>query len=82
MFPTIFTLAIEGLGKHTSWGSGILCMAIIGGAIVPVVQRALADQIRIHYGHIVASRPFATSTSPGTGSGERPRSRRWSDWHD
>jgi FHS family L-fucose permease-like MFS transporter len=55
MFPTIFTLAIGGLGKHTSQGSGILCMAIVGGAIVPVVQGALADQIGVHYGFIVAA---------------------------
>ena len=54
MFPTIFTLAIEGLGKHTSQGSGILCMAIVGGAIIPVVQGALADAIGIHHGFVVA----------------------------
>jgi len=55
MFPTIFTMAIDGLGKHTSQGSGILCMAIVGGAIVPVVQGGLADRIGIHYGFIVAA---------------------------
>jgi MFS transporter, FHS family, L-fucose permease len=55
MFPTIFTLAIDGLGKHTSQGSGILCMAIVGGAIVPVLQGALADKIGIHYGFIIAA---------------------------
>ena len=55
MFPTIFTLAIEGLGKHTSQGSGILCMAIVGGAIVPVAQGALADAIGIHHAFIVAA---------------------------
>ena len=55
MFPTIFTLAIDGLGKHTSQGSGILCMAIVGGAIVPVVQGALADAIGIHYGFVIAA---------------------------
>jgi FHS family L-fucose permease-like MFS transporter len=49
MFPTIFTLAIEGLGKHTGQGSGILCTAIVGGAIIPVVQGAFADQIGIHH---------------------------------
>ena len=43
MFPTIFSLAISGLGKFTSQGSGILCLAIVGGAIVPVMQGALAD---------------------------------------
>lgn len=43
MFPTIFTLAVDGLGKHTGQGSGILCMAIVGGALVPVLQGAIAD---------------------------------------
>ncbi len=47
MFPTIFTLALEGLGRHTGQGSGILCMAIVGGAILPVVQGAFADTIGI-----------------------------------
>jgi FHS family L-fucose permease-like MFS transporter len=45
MFPTIFSLAINGLGKHTSQGSGILCLAIVGGAILPLVQGGLADNI-------------------------------------
>jgi MFS transporter, FHS family, L-fucose permease len=55
MFPTIFTLAIEGLGKHTNQGSGILCMAIVGGAVVPVVQGALADMpsIGLHHCFII-----------------------------
>ena len=49
MFPTIFTLAIDGLGKHTGQGSGILCTAIVGGAIIPVIQGAFADNIGIHH---------------------------------
>lgn len=49
MFPTIFTLAIEQLGRHTGQGSGILCMAIVGGAIVPVLQGYFADTIGIHH---------------------------------
>lgn len=53
MFPTIFTLAVDGLGKHTGQGSGILCMAIVGGAIVPVLQGMLADQIGIHHAFIL-----------------------------
>jgi FHS family L-fucose permease-like MFS transporter len=53
MFPTIFTLAIDGLGKHTSQGSGILCMAIVGGALIPWLQGKLADAIGIHYGFII-----------------------------
>eukprot|EP00487_Bulimina_marginata_P011773 TRINITY_DN7622_c0_g1_i1.p1 TRINITY_DN7622_c0_g1~~TRINITY_DN7622_c0_g1_i1.p1 ORF type:complete len:281 (+),score=80.12 TRINITY_DN7622_c0_g1_i1:295-1137(+) len=47
MFPTIFSLAINGLGKHTSQGSGVLCLAIVGGAIVPLIQGVLADSIGI-----------------------------------
>ena len=43
MFPTIFTLAIDGLGKYTSQGSGILCLAIVGGAIIPMIMGVLAD---------------------------------------
>lgn len=45
MFPTIFSLALEGLGELTSRGSGLLCMAIVGGAIVPLLQAVLADGI-------------------------------------
>ncbi|MDD5266010.1 MAG: L-fucose:H+ symporter permease [Methylococcales bacterium] len=47
MFPTIFSLAVNGLGKHTGQGSGILCSAIVGGAILPVVQGLFADRIGI-----------------------------------
>jgi len=43
MFPTIFTLGISGLGKLTSQGSSLLIMAIIGGAIIPLIQGMLAD---------------------------------------
>jgi MFS transporter, FHS family, L-fucose permease len=53
MFPTIFTLAIDGLGKLTGKGSGLLVMAIVGGAIIPVAQGALADTIGIHTAFIL-----------------------------
>lgn len=53
MFPTIFSLAIRGLGKHTGQASGILCMAIVGGAIIPVVQGLIADSIGIHHAFIL-----------------------------
>ena len=43
MFPTIFSLALEGLGARTPQGSGLLCMAIVGGAVVPVVGGMIAD---------------------------------------
>jgi FHS family L-fucose permease-like MFS transporter len=53
MFPTIFTLAIEGLGKRTSEGAGVLCMAIVGGAVVPLIQGFLADYIGILYSFLI-----------------------------
>ena len=43
MFANIFTMSMEGLGKFTGEGSGILCMAIVGGAVVPVITGMLAD---------------------------------------
>ena len=47
MFPTIFSMALHRLGKLTGNGSGILCMAIVGGAIVPFIQGMVADSIGI-----------------------------------
>jgi FHS family L-fucose permease-like MFS transporter len=49
MFPTIFTLAIEGLGPLTGDGSGLLVAAIVGGAIIPELQGLIADRIGIHH---------------------------------
>jgi len=49
MFPTIFTLAIEGLGPLTGDGSGLLVAAIVGGAIIPELQGLLADRVGIHH---------------------------------
>jgi FHS family L-fucose permease-like MFS transporter len=43
MFPTIFSLASEGLGRRTHEGSGIICIAIVGGAIVPLLLGQVAD---------------------------------------
>ncbi len=43
MFPTIFTLASEGLGSRAHEGSGIICIAIVGGAIVPLITGYAAD---------------------------------------
>ena len=37
MFPTIFSLASEGLGPRATEGSGIICVAIVGGAVVPLL---------------------------------------------
>lgn len=43
MFPTIFSLATKNLGKFTSEASGLICIAIVGGALVPPIQGFMAD---------------------------------------
>lgn len=43
MFPTIFSMALHKLGPATGQGSGLLCMAIVGGAILPFAQGLMAD---------------------------------------
>ena len=43
MFPTIFTLACEKLGARTADGSGIINVAIFGGAVIPLLTGAIAD---------------------------------------
>ncbi|MAF14573.1 MAG: glucose/galactose MFS transporter [Marinomonas sp.] len=53
MFPTIFSLALKGLGVNTSRGSGLLCLAIVGGAIVPVMQGGLADSIGLQVSFVL-----------------------------
>jgi FHS family L-fucose permease-like MFS transporter len=45
MFPTIFTLGIEGLGARTPAASGLLCMAIVGGAVIPPLTGLLGDHV-------------------------------------
>jgi FHS family L-fucose permease-like MFS transporter len=45
MFPTIFTLAIKGLGKYTEQASGLLCTAIVGGAVIPMAFGFITDTI-------------------------------------
>jgi FHS family L-fucose permease-like MFS transporter len=43
MFPTIFSLASEGLGKRAAEGSGVIATAIVGGAVIPYLTGSLAD---------------------------------------
>jgi FHS family L-fucose permease-like MFS transporter len=49
MFPSIFTLGVAELGPLTGDGSGVMIMAIVGGALIPVAQGAIADRIGIHH---------------------------------
>ena len=53
MFPTIFSLAITGLKQYTSQGSGILCLAIVGGAILPLLQGVFADSFGVQIAFIL-----------------------------
>jgi len=43
MWPSIFSLAITGLGKYTSQGSAFLIMMILGGSVIPPLQGKIAD---------------------------------------
>ena len=49
MFPSIFTLGVAELGPLTGDGSGLLIMAIVGGALIPFMQGWIADNIGIHH---------------------------------
>ncbi len=53
MFPTIFSLGVAELGPLTGNASGILNMAIVGGAVVPLLQGVIADRIGIHHAFFV-----------------------------
>lgn len=59
MFPTIFSMALHRLGKFTGQGSGILCMAIVGGAIVPFLQGYMADQAGLHLSFYIPAACYA-----------------------
>ena len=60
MFPTIFTLASEGLGTRAAEGSGVICVAIVGGAIVPLVTGNAADLWGLKYALVVPAACYAT----------------------
>jgi len=53
MWSNIFTLAIKGLGNYTSQGSSILVMFIVGGALLPPIQGALADVVGVQLSFFV-----------------------------
>ena len=53
MFPTIFALAVDGMGERTPQASGIICLAIVGGAIVPLATGAVADHVGLKLAMLV-----------------------------
>lgn len=59
LWPCIFTLAVSGLGKHTSQGSSFLIMMIMGGGIVSWLQGVVSESIGIQHSYIVGILCFA-----------------------
>ncbi|VVE10387.1 sugar MFS transporter [Pandoraea cepalis] len=79
MFPTIFSLSVGGLGARVSEGGGLICMAIVGGAVLPYLQGALADGVGIAlsflvpalaYGYIAGFGAWCTRTAPESAAGD------------
>ena len=58
MWSNIFTLAINGLGKYTSQGSSLLVMAILGGALLPLLQGYVADRTGLQTSYIILVVPY------------------------
>ena len=53
MFPTIFALSIRGLGEHTKFGSSLLVMSIVGGAIMTPFMGRIADKGGMREGFVI-----------------------------
>jgi FHS family L-fucose permease-like MFS transporter len=76
MFPTIFSLSVAELGPLTGNGSGILNMAIVGGAILPVIQGSIADHVGLHHAFVLPVICYVYILFYGL-SGSRPNSTRY-----
>jgi MFS transporter, FHS family, L-fucose permease len=76
MFPTIFTLGVAELGPLTGNGSGILNMAIVGGAVLPVIQGIIADHIGLQHAFFVPLICYMYILFYGL-SGSKPNSERF-----
>jgi MFS transporter, FHS family, L-fucose permease len=76
MFPTIFSLGVAELGPLTGNGSGILNMAIVGGAILPVIQGLIADRVGIHHAFVLPVICYLYILFYGL-SGSKPNSERY-----
>ena len=78
MFPTIFSLGVAELGPLTGNGSGLLNMAIVGGAILPVVQGVIADRVGIHHAFFLPVLCYLYILFYGL-SGSKPNSERFAE---
>ena len=79
MFPTIFTLGVAEPGPLTASGSGILNMAIVGGAILPMIQGVIADHIGLLHAFFVPVVCYLYILFYGL-SGSKPNSERKHSW--
>jgi MFS transporter, FHS family, L-fucose permease len=59
MWPCIFAIAINGLGKYTNQGSSLLIMMILGGAIIPPIQGLIGDVLNPHQSYFITIICFA-----------------------
>jgi len=78
MFPTIFSLGVAELGPLTGNASGVLNMAIVGGAILPVVQGVIADRVGIHHAFFLPVLCYLYILFYGL-SGSKPNSERYTE---
>src|SRR5215469_5967929 len=76
MFPTIFSLGVAELGPLTGNASGLLNMAIVGGAILPVLQGVIADHVGIHHAFLLPVICYVYILFYGL-SGSKPNSQRY-----
>jgi MFS transporter, FHS family, L-fucose permease len=76
MFPTIFSLGVAELGPLTGSGSGLLTMAIVGGAVLPVIQGVIADHVGIHHAFFLPLLCYLYILFYGL-SGSKPNSARY-----
>ena len=76
IFPTIFSLGVAELGPLTGSGSGLMNMAIVGGAILPVVQGVIADHVGVHHAFVLPVICYLYILFYGL-SGSKPNSTRY-----
>jgi FHS family L-fucose permease-like MFS transporter len=76
MFPTIFSLGVAELGPLTGSGSGLLNIAIVGGAILPVIQGVIADRLGLHHAFVLPVMCYLYILFYGL-SGSKPNSERY-----
>ncbi|WP_353064619.1 sugar MFS transporter [Tunturibacter psychrotolerans] len=72
MFPSIFTLGIQGLGHLTSKGSSVMIAAIVGGALIPLATGRLADQVGLQLSFLIPAVCYVYIAALGFAAWSRP----------